>query len=65
MIEGLKVRIKATTMSAMPFHRMRLADMTVLVQVRELTAWVTAINCRQLQMERYQVCSIPSDLLRQ
>ena len=31
------VRIKATTMSAMPLHCMRVADMTVLV--RELTAW--------------------------
>ena len=37
MIEGLKVRIKATTMSATPLHCMRVADMTVLV--RELTAW--------------------------
>ena len=32
MIEGLTVRIKATTMSAMPLHRMRVADMTVLVR---------------------------------
>jgi hypothetical protein len=33
MIEGLKVRIKATTISAMPLHRMRVADMTVLVRL--------------------------------
>lgn len=42
MIEGLTVRIKATTMSAMPLHRMRVADMAVLVQVREL---VTVTAC--------------------
>ena len=52
MIEGLKVRIKATAISAMPLHRMRVADMTILV--KELATsdcmqglWVTTINVLQ------------------
>lgn len=32
MIEGLAVRIKAMTMSAMPLYRMRVADMSVLAR---------------------------------
>jgi len=32
MIEGLAVRIKATTMSAMPLYRMRVADMSILAR---------------------------------
>jgi hypothetical protein len=74
MIEGLAVRIKAMTMSATPFHRMRVADMSVLARLLvTVTALhgsgITAMSAlnyflsrgyNKARTVRYQGCFIPS-----